>query len=105
MGLPINVSNCCLYGMNDTPPCMYNSRLGHTSLIFDLPVIANIRLNSTINHVGTPAIDVTFSWMVVRANFSILLSHSSIKAIERSGVRIQLLQNGEFCKTTALKSP
>src|SRR5678810_969103 len=70
-----------------------------------LPVISSIRLNKTNVQVGTPEIDVTTSLIVLFASFSILLSHSSISAMLRSGVLIQCPQKGEFCNNTALRSP
>src|SRR5688572_25253814 len=105
MDLPIIFRNWSLYGVNDTPPCMYNSRLGHTSAMVLLPVISSILLNRTSVHVGTPEMEVTFSLLVVSASLSILLSHSSISAILRSGTRNQCAQKGEFCNNTALRSP
>src|SRR5512141_874050 len=105
MSLPISFLNCSLYGVKETPPCIYNSRVGQTSAMHFLPVISSIRLNKTNVHVGTPEMEVTISLIVLFASFSILLSHSSINAILRSGVLIQCPQKGEFCNNTALRSP
>ena len=55
--------------------------------------------------VGTPAIEVTGSWMVLCASISILDSHSSINAMDNSGTLTKPDQIGEFCNKTALKSP
>src|SRR5688572_7962874 len=84
---------------------MYSSNDGHTSIIVFLPVICRMRLNNTNVQVGTPDIEVTFSLIVLLASFSILLSHSSIKAMLSSGVRSQCPQKGVFCNNTALRSP
>ena len=73
--------------------------------VFFLPVISSMRFIKTSVQVGTPEIEVTFSCIVVSASFSILLSHSSISAMLSSGVRIQWLQKGVFCNSTALRSP
>ena len=40
---------------------MYSSKLGHTSLMVDLPFISKMRFNKINVQVGTPASDVTFS--------------------------------------------
>ena len=75
---------------------MYNSKLGHTSFKVCLPVISKILLMSKSVQVGTPEIEVTFSSMVDWANCSIFDSHSSISAMDNSGVRIQLAHMGVF---------
>ena len=73
--------------------------------MFAFPVISKILFSKTKVHVGTPAIEVTFSSIVLCAKLSILFSHSSIKAMDNSGVRIKPAQKGEFSNKTALKSP
>src|SRR5690349_4216683 len=98
-------SNCSLYGTKDTPPLIYSSRLGHTSLIVDFPLMARILFNNKSVHVGTPAREVTFSSAVTLASCSILVSHSSSNAILNSGVRSHCPQKGVFCINTALRSP
>src|SRR4051812_18091083 len=105
MSFPISLLNCSWYGVNETPPCIYNSREGHTSFMVFFPVNSSIRLNNTNVQVGTPDMEVTFSLMVLAASFSILFSHSSISAMLRSGVLNQWPQNGVFCSKTALRSP
>src|SRR6478752_7663867 len=84
---------------------MYNSRLGHTSFKVDLPDISKMRLINIMVQVGTPEMEVTFSVIVDCASISILPSHSSINAMDNSGVRIQLAHIGVFWSNTALRSP